>query len=206
MLPSEIESETGVDATPGTAWHLVARDRRLVGVRDAFGAGSPWVQSGRLASTNEDCLYIDLWTSHRGAGAKLPVMISLHGGDQLAAHECDAVGLVTRGTPVVFASGRLPPRHFRVFAHSLVTAEDLQLGFGRYATVDRQQALRWVRDNIANFGGDPGSATIFGESGAAQAVCILLASPAACGLLHRAISQSGVDHCRQTCTWSGDES
>src|SRR5205085_3335850 len=79
--------------------------------------------------------------------------------------------------------------------HEALTAEIPHLGSGNYAGLDQQQALRWVRDNIANFGGDPGNVTIFGQSGGAQGVCILLASPPANGLFQKAISESG------SCQW-----
>ena len=162
-------------------------------VRDAFDAGSPCPQTGRLASTNEDCLYLNVWAPHRVTRAKLPVMVFLHGGGQResAAHEYNADWLVTRGTPVVYVSMSYRLNIFAFFAHEKLSAEDLPLASGNYATLDQQQALRWVRDNIAGFAGDPDNVTIFGESGGAHAVCILLASPPARGLFHRAISQSG---------------
>jgi para-nitrobenzyl esterase len=65
------------------------------------------------------------------------------------------------------------------------------MGSGNYATLDQQFALKWVKRNIANFGGDPDNVTIAGESGGGQAVCILLVSPPAAGLFQRAITQSG---------------
>ena len=169
---------------PAVAW---------TGVRDAFEPGSPCPQSGRLASTNEDCLYLNVWAPHGAAKRKLPVMVFLHGGGQResASHEYNADWLVTRGRPAVYVSLNYRLNIFAFFAHPSLSAEDPVLGSGNYATLDQQQALRWVRDNIASFGGDPGNVTIFGESGGAQAVCVLLASPPARGLFHRAISQSG---------------
>jgi len=162
------------------------------GVRDAFDAGSPCPQTGRLASTNEDCLHLNVWTPHRRARQKLPVMVFLHGGGQRlsAGHEYNADWLVTRGTPVVYVGINYRLNIFAFYAHKDLSAEDPELGSGNYAALDQLQALRWVRDNIASFGGDPKNVTIFGESGGAQAVCVLLASPAARGLFHRAISQS----------------
>jgi para-nitrobenzyl esterase len=163
------------------------------GVRDAFDAGSPCPQTGRLASTNEDCLYLNVWAPHHRPRDNLPVMVFIHGGGQRvsAAHEYNADWLVARGTPVVYVSMNYRLNIFAFLAHKELTAEDPKLGSGNYAALDQLQALRWVRDNIASFGGDPTNVTIFGESGGAQAVCILLASPPASGLFHRAISQSG---------------
>lgn len=163
------------------------------GVRDALEPGSPCPQSGRLAGSNEDCLTLNVWAPHRRAGSRLPVMVFLHGGGQResSAHEYRADWLVTRGTPVIYVGINYRLNIFAFFAHPALTAEEPQLGPGNYAALDQMQALRWVRDNIASFGGDPGNVTIFGESGGAQAVCVLMASPPARGLFQRAISQSG---------------
>lgn len=163
------------------------------GVRNAFDAGSPCPQTGRLASVNEDCLSLNVWAPHHRARHNLPVMVFIHGGGQRvsAANEYNADWLVTRGAPVVYVSMNYRLNIFAFFAHKALTAEDPQLGSGNYATLDQQQALRWVRANIAKFGGSPENVTIFGESGGAQAVCVLLASPPARGLFQRAIVESG---------------
>lgn len=163
------------------------------GVRDAFESGSPCPQTGRLASSNEDCLYLNVWAPHRPPTRKLPVMVFIHGGGQRvsAANEYNADWLVTRGAPVVYVSMNYRLNIFAFFAHKALSTEDPQLGSGNYATLDQQQALRWVQDNIAKFGGDPQNVTIFGESGGAQAVCVLLVSPPARGLFQKAIVESG---------------
>ncbi|MGF6372885.1 para-nitrobenzyl esterase [Paraburkholderia sp. RAU6.4a] len=163
------------------------------GIRDAFDAGSPCPQTGRLASVNEDCLYLNVWAPHHRPQHDLPVMVFIHGGGQRvsAANEYNADWLVTRGAPVVYVSMNYRLNIFAFFAHKALTAEGRQLGSGNYATLDQQQALRWVRANIAKFGGDPENITIFGESGGAQAVCVLLASPPARGLFQKAIIESG---------------
>lgn len=179
----------------GLRWTAPRPPVPWTGVRDAFDAGSPCPQSGRLASTDEDCLYLNVWAPRVRSGQRrrLPVMVFIHGGGQRtsAAHEYNADWLVTRGTPVIFVSMNYRLNIFAFFAHKALSAEIPQLGSGNYAALDQLQALRWVRDNIASFGGDPGNVTIFGESGGAQAVCVLMASPPARGLFHRAISQSG---------------
>ncbi|MFC9455453.1 carboxylesterase family protein [Streptomyces sp. NPDC056983] len=72
-----------------------------------------------------------------------------------------------------------------------LSREEPEFGSGTYALLDQMRALRWVRQNIAGFGGDPGNVTVFGESGGAQAACILLASPPTRGPFQRAISRSG---------------
>ena len=173
-----------VPPQPPTGW---------LGVRDALAPGSPCPQTGGLyASTNEDCLYLNVWAPYRVTKNKLPVMVFIHGGGQTssAANDYNASWLVTRGTPVIVVTFNYRLNIFAFFAHQALTAENPQLGSGNYATLDQQQALRWVRDNIVNFGGDPKNVTVFGESGGGQAVCILLASPPARGLFQRGISES----------------
>jgi para-nitrobenzyl esterase len=142
-------------------------------------------------------LYLNVFVPVRNANNKLPVMVWIHPGGQVnsAANDYYPERLITQGTPVIVVTFNYRLNIFAFFAHQALTAENPQLGSGNYAGLDQQQALRWVRDNIANFGGDPGNVTIFGQSGGAQAVCILLASPPASGLFHRAISESG------SCQW-----
>jgi len=142
-------------------------------------------------------LYLNVFAPVRHANDKLPVMVWIHPGGQTssAANDYNPERLITHGTPVVFVSFNFRLNIFAFYAHKALTAELPQLGSGNYAGLDQQQVLRWVRDNIANFGGDPGNVTIFGQSGGAQGVCVLLASPPAKGLFHKAISQSG------SCQW-----
>jgi para-nitrobenzyl esterase len=168
------------------------------GILDASGpAKSPCPQGGQYASLNEDCLYLNVFAPVRYANNKLPVMVWIHPGGQTssAANDWYPQSLITHGTPVVVVTFNFRLNIFAFFAHKALTAELPKLGSGNYAGLDQQQVLRWVRDNIANFGGDPGNVTIFGQSGGAQGVCVLLASPPAKGLFHRAITQSG------SCQW-----
>ncbi len=139
----------------------------------------------------EDCLTLNIWTPGLDA-AKRPVMVWLHGGAFAYGSGnravTDGANLARRGDVVVVSVN-----------HRLNILGHLELGrFGaRYAhsgnagVLDLVAALRWVRDNIAAFGGDPGRVTIFGESGGGGKVSVLLAMPAAQGLFHRAVIQSG---------------
>ncbi|HEY1794819.1 MAG TPA: carboxylesterase/lipase family protein [Stellaceae bacterium] len=140
----------------------------------------------------EDCLSLNVWTPGLD-NAKRPVMVWLHGGAFAYGSGNRAVtageNLARRGDVVVVSVNHrlnilgyldLAGRGGSRFAHS-----------GNAGTLDLVAALRWVRDNIANFGGDPGNVTIFGESGGGGKVSVLLAMPAAKGLFHKAVVQSG---------------
>ena len=141
---------------------------------------------------SEDCLTLNLWTPGIGAG-KRPVMVWFHGGafSYGSANSLRTQGnsLCRRGDVVVVTVNQ----RLNIFGH-LYLADIGGAEFsdsGNAGTLDMVAALRWVRDNIARFGGDPANVTIFGESGGGGKVSTLLAMPAAQGLFHRAIIQSG---------------
>jgi para-nitrobenzyl esterase len=142
---------------------------------------------------NEDCLRINIWTPALDRG-KRPVMVWLHGGgfSTGSAHDMktyDGENLARRGDVVVVSLNH------RVGAVGFLNLASM--GGEKYAAsanagmLDIVAALEWVRDNIENFGGNPASVTIFGQSGGGGKVTALMAMPSAAGLFHRAIVQSG---------------
>jgi len=147
--------------------------------------------SGQPAS--EDCLFLNVWTPKPVAGAKLPVMVWIHGGGFVsgssALPETDGARLASRGVVLVSFNYRLG--RFGFFAHPALTAEAGGKPTGNWGLMDQIAALAWVRRNIAAFGGDPANVTIFGESSGGESVLRLMASPAAKGLFARAIAASG---------------
>ena len=142
---------------------------------------------------SEDCLFLNLWTPATDAGARLPVMVWIHGGGYQAgaSHEArhDGVRFARNGVVLVTLNYRLGV--FGFFAHPALSKEDPRGSSGNYGLLDMVAALQWVRDNIAAFGGDPGNVTIFGESAGSFAVSALMAMPSARGLFHKAIGESG---------------
>jgi para-nitrobenzyl esterase len=141
----------------------------------------------------EDCLYLNVHTPAWPSTTRLPVMVWVHGGGNSGG----------TGSTDFFAEGQLP-RHgvvlvtvnYRLgvlgfFAHPSLTRESEHRSSGNYALLDQIAALRWVRDHIAAFGGDPANVTLFGQSAGAIDGAALAASPLARGLFHKAISQSG---------------
>lgn len=149
---------------------------------------------GPVGEMDEDCLYLNVWTPAKNAGAGLPVMFWIHGGGFMfgaGGKACyDGAELARRGGVVVVTCNyRLGP--FGFLAHPALTAESPHHASGNYGMMDQVAALRWVQVNIAAFGGDPSCVTIFGQSAGGVSVCALMASPLAQGLFHRAIVHSG---------------
>lgn len=137
---------------------------------------------------SEDCLHLDVWTP---AGAHdLPVMVYIHGGSNLAGDGfSDGKPLVSHGVVLVTIEYRLDI--FGWFRTSELDAESPHHASGDYGLLDQIAALRWVHDNIAQFGGDPAKVMIFGQSAGAVDTGLLLASPLARGLFRAALEESG---------------
>ncbi|HLK82456.1 MAG TPA: carboxylesterase family protein [Xanthobacteraceae bacterium] len=143
---------------------------------------------------SEDCLYLNVWTTSLEPAAKRPVMVWLHGGGYTVGSggsvRYDGSNLARkRDVVAVTVNHRLNAFGFLDLS-SIRGAKFADAG--NVEMLDIVAALEWVRDNIANFGGDPGNVTVFGESGGGGKVSTLMAMPAAKGLFHRAIAQSGV--------------
>jgi para-nitrobenzyl esterase len=143
--------------------------------------------------TGEECLTLNLWTPGLDGGAKRPVMVWLHGGGMAygSANRAlyDGTNLARRDDVVVVGvNHRL---NVFGFLHLADIGGEAYSHSGNAGMLDLVAALRWVHDNIDRFGGDPGNVAIFGESGGGGKVSTLLAMPAARGLFHRAIIQSG---------------
>lgn len=142
---------------------------------------------------SEDCLYLDVWTPALRPRAPLPVMVWIHGGGNVEGWGTQGIAtgawLASRGVVLVTIEYRLGVLGF--LADSALSAESPHHSSGNYGLLDQIAALRWVRRNVAAFGGDPSRVTIFGQSSGALDVTCLMTSPLAAGLYHRAISESG---------------
>jgi para-nitrobenzyl esterase len=146
------------------------------------------------AGISEDCLYLNVWTpASSGASELLPVLFYIHGGGFAvgsgAEPRYDGAKLAEGGIVVVTVNYRL--NALGLLAHPALTAEAETKSSGNFAKLDLVAALKWVKCNIAAFGGDAGSVTIAGESAGSMYVSMLMASPLARGLFHRAIGESG---------------
>ncbi len=193
-------------------WRPAPPARAWTGVRDAAAYGPRAIQlvttarpeidalhalvappAGWRSEQSEDCLNLNVFAPDR-AGTKRPVMVWLHGGGYFGESPpiwWSEGGALTAEQDVVVVTVR---HRIGLMGHlhlaDLSPRADLALS-GNVSIDDLITALCWVRANIAAFGGDPGNVTIFGESGGGAKVCILMNTPAAQGLFHRAIVQSG---------------
>lgn len=142
---------------------------------------------------SEDCLYLNIWTPAETSNDNLPVFVWVHGGSfQIGAGSSflyDSAVLAEKGIVVVTINYRLGL--FGFFAHTELTEESGCGSSGNYGLLDQLMALKWVKENIAGFGGNPGSIAVGGQSAGGLSVCALVASPLASGLFNRAIIQSG---------------
>ena len=168
-------------------------------------SGAP-VGGGRLpASQSEDCLYLNVWTPARTAAERLPVMVWIHGGGFISGSGSlpGTSGEDLSGREdVVVVSFNYRLGVFGFLAHPALSAESAHDVSGNYGLLDQRAALRWVRRNIAAFGGDPRRVTIFGQSAGGQSVVAHLVSPLSRGLFARAISESPRYQDRGVGLWS----
>jgi para-nitrobenzyl esterase len=178
------------DPQPPEAW---------TGVRQATEFGTACIQpeskslegAGEVGPQSEDCLYLNIWTPTTDPNAKLPVMVWIHGGALVIGAGSlplyDGTPLSERGAVVVTLNYRLG--HLGFFSHPALDKVHPG-GTVNYGLLDQIAALKWVQENIAQFGGDPNNVMIFGESAGGQSVLAHFASPLSRGLFHKGVAES----------------
>ncbi|MDE1965045.1 MAG: carboxylesterase family protein [Xanthomonadaceae bacterium] len=170
------------------------------GVRDATGFGPRCMQLPlfgdmvfRSRGMSEDCLYLNVWAPADHGDGKRPVLVYFYGGGFLAGDgsepRYDGASLAAKGLVTVTVNYRLGV--FGFLAAPALAAESPRHASGNYGLLDQAAALRWVRANIARFGGDPSHITVGGESAGSISVSALMASPLTRGLIAGAIGESG---------------
>ena len=176
---------------------------RWTGIREALHYGPPCPQingdAGAWkdpATAGEDCLVLNVWAPQGARGA--PVMVWIHGG----AFETGSGGLAIYDGGTLARTGQVVVvtlnHRLNLFGYwHLATLADRFAGASNLGQLDLVRALAWIKANIAGFGGDPGNVTLFGESGGGGKISVLMAMPAAQGLFHKAIIESGaMPRCR----------
>ena len=163
---------------PPTPWTTTLQATQF-GSECAQSFGTPTV------SGSEDCLFVNVWAPADGSTGN-PVLVHIHGGGFVAGSgNGDNSLLSSTGHEVVVSL------NYRLGIFGFLADKDLGANSGDYGLQDQQAALRWVQQNVAQFGGDPANVTIYGESAGGSSVCDAIASPTAKGLFERGISVSG---------------
>lgn len=181
-------------------WKAPQPPKSWQGVREAKKFGPRPMQRSVFGDMNfrsdgmsEDCLYLNVWTPAKTGTERLPVLIYIYGGGLIAGDgsepRYDGETLARKGIITVSLSHRLSV--FGFMAHPELTKESPNKASGNYGFMDQTAAIRWIKDNIAAFGGDPNKITIAGESAGSVSVSAQMASPLAKGLIAGAIGSSG---------------
>ena len=182
-------------------WRPPQPAARWKGVRKAEAFGSPCMQGPGpgppidLTHVSEDCLTLNVWSPPHKPGERLPVMVIIPGGGFVLGASSypgwDAAAISRRGIVVASFDYRLGV--FGFLAHPALSKEDPSGTSGAYGLLDQIAALKWVKANIAAFGGDPAKVTIMGSSAGGSSVLYLMASPLAKGLFRAGISESAAN-------------
>lgn len=181
-------------------WKAPQPAKKWSGVRNATAFGPRCMQSPlysdqifRSASPSEDCLYLNIWTPAKSSSGKLPVLVYFFGGGFITGDgsefRYDGESMARKGIVAVTVNYRLGVLGF--LAHPELTKESPNRASGNHGFLDQVAALRWVRENIASFGGDPKKITIAGESAGSTSVSALMVSPLSRDLIAGAIGESG---------------
>ncbi len=175
---------------PAAAWSGVREAKTYA--HDCMQKPFPQDAAPLRTTPSEDCLYLNVWRP-ANATKKLPVMVWIHGGGFVNGGSSPAVydGTHFAEDGIVFVSLNYRLGRFGFFGFPALTAEDPNGLHGNYGYMDQIAALKWVRKNIAAFGGDPDNVMVFGESAGGGSVHMLLSSPEARGLFERAAVESG---------------
>jgi para-nitrobenzyl esterase len=160
-------------------------------------AFSMWSEEFLIPPTpiSEDCLYLNVWTKSKSDKKKAPVLVWIYGGGFNSGGGgvpiYDGEAMAKKGIVFVSINYRVGP--FGFFAHPALTQESGYNASGNYGLLDQIAALKWVKNNIAAFGGDTDNVTIAGQSAGSMSVNCLVASPLAKGLFNKAIAESGAN-------------
>src|SRR5215211_7546904 len=204
VQPSGVRIFRGIPFAQSPTGELRWREPRPLrnwnGVRQAIDFGPRCMQAPifddmrfRSNGVSEDCLYLNVWTPAKSNREQLPVLVYFYGGGFVSGDTSepryDGESMAAKGIVVVTVNYRLGV--FGFMAHPELTRESPHKASGNYGLLDQNAALRWVQQNIRNFGGDPKRVTIGGESAGSVSVSAHMASPLSKNLIAGAIGESG---------------
>ena len=181
-------------------WKAPQPAKHWDGVREAKEYGPNPMQEPLFGDMNfgtkvnsEDCLYLNIWTPAKTMKEHLPVLIYFNGGGLMAGSGSEAryAGDVMARKGIISITANYREGIFGFFAHPQLSKETTYKGSGNYGFMDQVAAIKWVKDNIEAFGGDPNRITIVGESAGSMSVSALMASPLCQGLFAQAMGSSG---------------
>ena len=181
-------------------WKAPQPVQKWEGVRMAKEYGPNPMQEALFGDMNfgtktnsEDCLYLNIWTPAKTMKEKLPVLIYFNGGGLMAGSGSEPryAGDAMARKGIISITANYREGIFGFFAHPQLSKETSYKGSGNYGFMDQVAAIRWVKDNIEAFGGDPNRITIVGESAGSMSVSALMASPLCKGLFAQAMGSSG---------------
>lgn len=176
-------------------WKAPQPVKKWEGVRDAKQYAAGPIQSNPSPQYSEDCLYLNVWSPAKTDKDKLPVLVWIYGGGFVfgntadPSYDCEALAHVSNDVVLVSLNYRVGQLGYLALPE--LSAENPNHVSGNYGILDQIAALKWIKNNIARFGGNPNQVTIFGESAGGISVSMICGSPLAKGLIHGAISQSG---------------
>ena len=181
-------------------WKATQPAKHWDGVREAKEYGPNPMQEPLFGDMNfgtkvnsEDCLYLNIWTPAKTMKEHLPVLIYFNGGGLMAGSGSEAryAGDAMARKGIISITANYREGIFGFFAHPQLSKETTYKGSGNYGFMDQVAAIKWVKDNIEAFGGDPNRITIVGESAGSMSVSALMASPLCQGLFAQAMGSSG---------------
>ena len=181
-------------------WKTPQPAKHWDGVREAKEYGPNPMQEPLFGDMNfgtkvnsEDCLYLNIWTPAKTMKEHLPVLIYFNGGGLMAGSGSEAryAGDAMARKGIISITANYREGIFGFFAHPQLSKETSYKGSGNYGFMDQVAAIKWVKDNIEAFGGDPNRITIVGESAGSMSVSALMASPLCQGLFAQAMGSSG---------------
>lgn len=172
-------------------WKPPQPPARWDGVLDASSMKPDCMQTPPKTAISEDCLYLNIWRPVTQKTERLPVIVWIHGGSLVSGGSSDYPGHILAGQGVIVVAFNYRLGRFGFFAHPALATEMPDLR-GNYGYLDQIAALKWVKENIAHFKGDPDHITVYGDADRGGSAQVLVTAPMARGLFQQAVTEPSV--------------